>query len=292
MRTTISFQIFLLLLLFVFTLITNVEGKRQKSNRNRKASSLIGKLKNVRFSYDPSKVRRSQQQQQDAAHSHHHRRGHRQHYFRLNRDAPPSQHLPQQQLLERDSPDPLPLAPNPYSRPEESQPEVQPAEAAPVIVYTQPATTEPPPPPESPTTSSIKIYKFRLLDAVTTPSEPAPQPSPYNPPAPSPAPYTPPPPPPTSAPYTPPPPPPAPYTPPSPQPPQPSYPTPPPPVPQTYPPPPATSPPAAPPAPAYPQRTSYPSSRPFDQGEVFPKVITQSIAEFASTIDKDGKAEG
>ena len=82
------------------------------------------------------------------------------------------------------------------------------------------------------------------------------------------------------------------FSPPSPPPPQPSYPTPPPPVPQTYPPPPATSPPAAPPAPAYPQRTSYPSSRPFDQGEVFPKVITQSIAEFASTIDKDGKAEG
>ena len=28
---------------------------------------------------------------------------------------------------------------------------------------------------------------------------------------------------------------------------------------------------------------------PFDQGAVFPKIITQSIAEFASTIDKDGE---
>jgi hypothetical protein len=139
--------------------------------KNELAYFQIGKLKNVKFSYDPEKVRRSQTRpffstspdEAPTLRRQRHRRGHRQPHLRLNRDSPQP---------DLDS-SPLPLAPNPYNPPESAPPanpepeapEERPAEAAPVTVYTQapePAPTEPPSQAAAASSNSIKIYKFRF----------------------------------------------------------------------------------------------------------------------------------
>jgi hypothetical protein len=253
-------------------------------NAKQKVSSLIGKLRNMKLSYDPNKIRRSNKKPTLTSHIGLTRQGRwpNNHHIRFNRDSPPPQQQQQyqeEQPLDVEPPAPppppesLPLAPNPYNPPEviqpvEPAPPTQPSEPLvptyneqpaepPAPTYNErpaepspPITTEQPTPPPPAPTSPI-IYKFKLLDAITSTTEKLETPAGYplqreNIPAPV-------------------------YTPRQQAP------------PQVYPQREVSQP------STYPQREPIPAQKPFEEGEVFPKVITQSIAEFASTIDKDGK---